>query len=55
MTVQAYSGAVGIAISSSIVSLLQKQQGSVISGTKWGLAINFLILFLLPYSQFLYA
>ncbi len=45
MTVQAYSGAVGIAISSSIVSLLQKQQGSVISGTKWGLAINFLILF----------
>ena len=46
MTVQAYSGAVGIAISSSIVSLLQKQQGSVISGTKWGLSINFLILLL---------
>lgn len=45
MTVQAYSGAVGIAISSSVVSLLQKQQGSVISGTKLGLSINFLILF----------
>lgn len=46
MTVQAYSGAVGIAISSSVVSLLQKQQGSIISGTKLGLSINFLILFL---------
>lgn len=45
MTVQAYSGAVGIAISSSVVSLLQKQQGSIISGTKLGLSINFLILF----------
>lgn len=45
MTVQAYSGAVGIAISSSIISLLQKQQGSIISGTKLGLSINFLILF----------
>lgn len=45
MTVQAYSGAVGIAISSSVVSLLQKQQGSMISGTKLGLSINFLILF----------
>lgn len=55
MTVQAYSGAVGIAISSSVVSLLQKQQGSIISGTKLGLSINFLIFFLLPYSQFLYA
>ena len=46
MTVQAYSGAVGIAISSSIVSLLQKQQKSVIFGTRWGLSINFLILLL---------
>ncbi|QIH23458.1 MFS transporter [Lactobacillus iners] len=45
MTVQAYSGAVGIAISSSVISLLQKQQGSIISGTKLGLSINFLILF----------
>lgn len=45
MTVQAYSGAVGIAISSSVVSLLQKQQWSIISGTKLGLSINFLILF----------
>lgn len=45
MTVQAYSGAVGIAISSSVVSLLQKQQGSIISGAKLGLSINFLILF----------
>lgn len=45
MTVQAYSGAVGIAISSSVVSLLQKQQGSIISGTKLELSINFLILF----------
>ncbi|MCT7718690.1 MAG: MFS transporter [Lactobacillus iners] len=45
MTVQAYSGAVGIAISSSVVSLLQKQQGNIISGTKLGLSINFLILF----------
>ena len=45
MTVQAYSGAVGIAISSSVVSLLQKQQGGIISGTKLGLSINFLILF----------
>lgn len=45
MTVQAYSGAVGIAISSSVVSLFQKQQGSIISGTKLGLSINFLILF----------
>lgn len=45
MTVQAYSGAVGIAISSSVVSLLQKQQGSIISGTKLGLSINFWILF----------
>lgn len=45
MTIQAYSGAVGIAISSSVVSLLQKQQGSIISGTKLGLSINFLILF----------
>lgn len=45
MTVQAYSVAVGIAISSSVVSLLQKQQGSIISGTKLGLSINFLILF----------
>lgn len=45
MTVQAYSGAVGIAISSSVVSLLQKQQGSIILGTKLGLSINFLILF----------
>ncbi len=44
MTVQAYSGAVGIAISSSVVSLLQKQQGSIISGPKVGLSINLLIL-----------
>ncbi|WP_415625250.1 MFS transporter [Oenococcus sp.] len=46
MTAQSYSAAVGIAISSSIISLMQAQRGNLLLGTRQGLEINFLILFL---------
>lgn len=46
MTVQSYSGAVGIALASSIISFMQEQRATVIIGTKQGLEINFWLLFL---------
>lgn len=47
MTAQSYSGAMGIAVSASIISFTQKLQKGVALGTKQGLELNFFILFLI--------
>ncbi|MFT8323996.1 MAG: MFS transporter [Lentilactobacillus hilgardii] len=46
MTAQSYSGAIGIAISASIISSMQAQSKSITFGIKQGLELNFVILFL---------
>ncbi|KRL00163.1 hypothetical protein FC81_GL000543 [Liquorilactobacillus capillatus DSM 19910] len=44
MTVQSYSGAVGIALSASLISFAQKQSADLEMGTKAGLNLNLLVL-----------